>query len=149
MAGKSRSGERQGAAPTIVTEEGQNVYSEPDPATGDTLSVRYEYGNDFRIVPIHGVFGSIAGDGDIFIAGWYQHPAMPTNGQLEITSTGIREKPGEDSKTIVRRIELGLNLSADVAESLMRLLQRQLQKVDEVNQAYAEGQHVGTSDSNE
>jgi hypothetical protein len=114
MAAKARSGgKRKGEVPGA-------------PASG-SVPIKYVESNSFRVVPVHGFLASVNPGGDFFLASWYQHSPLPSEGAVTITSQGASQHVVQSSG-LIREFGIALSFSADVAAHLVALLQRQLEQ---------------------
>ncbi len=112
-----------------ATVSGKGRKKAPPPPTPLKVPVKYVEGNLFRILPAHGFLANVNPEGDIFLASWYQHNAVPSEATLIINPDGSGTPLHTSKKTIgvVREIGVAFSISADVAFQLVQLIQRQLQ----------------------
>lgn len=87
-----------------------------------TISIKSTFASDYKMITANGAFGGITPKGEIFIEFFIEKPRF-SHVLLETDDSGnvIQEK-FEENVEIIRELQLGLLLRADVAEAFAKVL---------------------------
>lgn len=101
------------------------------------IAFRFQQDEDYRLIPVNGVWGGVTPRGDIKVDLFHESEAQPDVVTHELTpdSTLGEEVERSPSASIERTVLVGVVLAAEQAESIGRWLQDKAREVRERREA--------------
>lgn len=115
--------------------EGVQVQDTAKEPRAPKFKVEYTKSQLFRIISATGFMAGITSSGAIHLAAWNEHAPYPTGAILQSTPEGIDERSEPLTAHFVREIEVGLDISPDIAEGLIELLKDNLEAMRRMTNA--------------
>jgi len=83
-----------------------------------TIKIQYEEAKDYRMIPVTGIWGGIAPNGEIFADFFVERQKTPTLTILEIDESGKILKDAQTGQKYIREKQIGIILRPDIALSI-------------------------------
>jgi hypothetical protein len=112
------------------------------------ITFRFQQDEDYRLIPVNGVWGGVTPRGDIKVDFFHESTSQPEVVTQEVTPDGVLGKEVEriPSKSIDRTVLVGMVLSLEHAESISRWLQDKAREVRERREATGREKEGGGSE---
>lgn len=96
--------------------------------------------NFFRVVHADGVWGGVAGRGDIHISFFSERPPLPKVSSVEISPDGTFKESNIETKSgVIREVEVDVVMNLDTARVFHTWLSQKIADSEKLEQAITEG----------
>ncbi len=83
-----------------------------------TIKIQYEEAKDYRSIPVTGIWGGVAPNGEIFADFFIERQKSPSSTHIEIDESGKLVKETPSGQKYIREKQIGIILRPDIALSI-------------------------------